>query len=479
MKATRNTWNAYLLFVGWSLLVTPCSVTADIQSSVQRLLPATVAVQWTRKADEAAAETDEDSIAYVFDVNELTLDADDLDSVHLASGTVVSSDGLIVTAHLPNEDGALEVVWLDGKRAKANIVVRDRRTDLQLVRADLSGIEHVELRQDSVKLAQPVVTVTAIDMRDRAAGTGIVTALNRPLGDKAADVLQTDISIGAMSAGAPLGDTEGRVAGIVIAKKSDSANEDGPAFVVPARYVRALLDAYKPDAKDVVVLQRGWLGVQLNEDDEVVEHPYIEHVFNKSPAEAGKLKEGDVILKVRGERPAIASDVVRILGYSQPNEEIQVVVKRDGAEKTLQVMLGEFPEENDLVFNGSNHLELVQPSLLLVKGKDGTFQAMDRQQALHFWLNATEAVEDDDSTTPRWSIAPQQDGSSGTTDLLLSDYYDLIVANTEKSNDATIKVQRSDVEKQLSEVSKQVKALAEQVNGLAKALEKLNAKLDD
>lgn len=456
-----------LVFGLMTLLVgTTLPAFGDVQSSVRRLLPATVAVQWTghdQTEDEAAYED------VVDDVLKLSLDEGDSGEVSLTSGMVVAENGLIITAHLSPEPGDIEVVWMDGRRLPATIVVHDRRTDLQLLRVDANGLAKVDLRQDAVELAQQVVTVTCTDLRERAAGTGIVTTLNLPLGDKAADVLRTDIHTGPMSAGAPLGDMEGRVAGIIVAKQSESTREDGPALVVPASYAQAILSAYNPASEDVVVLQRGWLGIQLNDDDEEVEHPYIAAVFEQSPAKVGKLQQGDNILKLWNEKPDTASDVVRILGHSHPGENVDVIVDRGGDEIKLTVELGEYPEpvSSNLDFN----LSLVHPHRLLVVGKDGKVQHVEGEDVLGYYLGVPNfdveiKAADPDAKSPEGNIR-------NLNELV----FEIAPSDLFVGDGATIQVKRSDIEEQLSEVSEQVRALAEQVKGLAETLEKLNAKL--
>ena len=445
----------------------------DVQSSVRRLLPATVAVQWT-------GHTSTDLI--LSDVLELTVDAgggvvaaakDAAGEVSLSSGTVVAEDGLIVTAHLSREPGDIQVIWQDGRRESARIVVDDRRTDLQLLRVDADDLVKAELRQDAVELAQQVVTVTCTDVRERAAGTGIVTALNQSLGGKAADVLRTDIPTGPMSAGAPLGDMEGRVAGIIIAKRSETTREDGPALVVPSAYAQALLSAYNPASEEVVVLQRGWLGIQLNDDDEEVDHPFIVSVFEKSPAKVGKLQEGDKILKVRDEKPKLASDVVRILGYSQPGEDVDVLVVRDGAAHKLTVTLGDYPESE-----GSDYYDLTNgiAHRLLMVDQNGKLIPYNSDNGLDLIVGGPQR---------EFELKERADGSNAPTPETLRLYSWIhpksgaAIEKLELSDDATIRVFRSDVEEQLTDVSAQVKSLAEQVSELAKALEKLNAKLKE
>jgi hypothetical protein len=64
-----------------------------------------------------------------------------------------------------------------------------------------------------------------------------------------------------------------------------------------------------------------------------------------SPAEKGGLKAGDVIVKFGGKPVATIYDYTESLGHYKPDDKVEVVVRRDGQDVTLQVTLGKRPGE--------------------------------------------------------------------------------------------------------------------------------------
>ncbi len=62
-----------------------------------------------------------------------------------------------------------------------------------------------------------------------------------------------------------------------------------------------------------------------------------------SPAEKGGIKGGDVIVGYAGKPIATIYDYTDSLGRSKPGDKVEIVVKRDGKDVTLEVTLGSRP----------------------------------------------------------------------------------------------------------------------------------------
>jgi hypothetical protein len=69
----------------------------------------------------------------------------------------------------------------------------------------------------------------------------------------------------------------------------------------------------------------------------------IQGVSEGSPAEKAGLKGGDVIIRLGNKKIGTIYDYMEALGAHKPDEEVDVVVKRDGKEVTLRVKLGTRP----------------------------------------------------------------------------------------------------------------------------------------
>jgi hypothetical protein len=70
----------------------------------------------------------------------------------------------------------------------------------------------------------------------------------------------------------------------------------------------------------------------------------LEGVREDSPAEKGGLRGGDIIVGFGGKPVATIYDYTESLGRYKPGDTVEVVVRRDGKEVTLKVVLGRRPE---------------------------------------------------------------------------------------------------------------------------------------
>ncbi len=79
-----------------------------------------------------------------------------------------------------------------------------------------------------------------------------------------------------------------------------------------------------------------------NEDTKGVQ---LSDVRKDSPAEKAGLKGGDIIVKFGGKPVMTIYDYTESLGRYKPDDQVEVVVQRNGKEVTLQVTLGQRPSE--------------------------------------------------------------------------------------------------------------------------------------
>jgi peroxiredoxin len=93
---------------------------------------------------------------------------------------------------------------------------------------------------------------------------------------------------------------------------------------------------------------RAWLGVELD-DRGHGKGVRIEHVIRTSPAQAAGLRDGDVIVEIRGERVGCASDVVRIVSKRSAGERIDVAFLRGTTPFALAVVLVPMPPSDQML----------------------------------------------------------------------------------------------------------------------------------
>lgn len=110
---------------------------------------------------------------------------------------------------------------------------------------------------------------------------------------------------------------------------------------------------------------RGFLGVTLDDiEGQMAEFYEVEDgkgalvtgIIEESGAESAGLKAGDVIVKIGDEDISSASDVHEALAGTEAEQELKIQVVRKGKNKSMDVKLGEMPE-NAM----SRHMEIIGP----------------------------------------------------------------------------------------------------------------------
>jgi S1-C subfamily serine protease len=84
-------------------------------------------------------------------------------------------------------------------------------------------------------------------------------------------------------------------------------------------------------------MPRVWLGVLMNPEDGGVQ---IERVHPAGPAAKADVRPGDMLLKIDGRKINTPEDVRDVLHAKKPGDALDLVVRREGQEKSLKVTLG-------------------------------------------------------------------------------------------------------------------------------------------
>jgi len=270
------------------------------------------------------------------------------------SGFVVDGRGYIVTNNHVISEAAnnpsqfkTTVVFNDGKEVPANLVGRDPRTDLAVLKVDnVSNLSVAKLGDsDKVRVGDEVLAAGApLGLRSTVTH-GIVSALHRPIPlsgegsdtDTVIDAIQTDASINHGNSGGPLIDMDSQVIGINTAGKSLSDSASGLGFAIPIDEAKAVAQTLIKDGKIV----HPTLGLSARSvSNAIAKGAQVANVKAGGPAEKGGIKENDVVVKVGNRGVADADEfvvAVRQLAVGQP---APVEVVRDGRHVTLTVTPG-------------------------------------------------------------------------------------------------------------------------------------------
>jgi len=230
----------------------------------------------------------------------------------LGSGVIVDATGLVVTNHHVIENMTeVKVAFADRREFEAEIVLRDPRTDLAILKmkgaANVQAIEFGD--SEALQVGDLVLAIGNPFGVGQTVTQGIVSALARTqVGVSDYQFfIQTDAAINPGNSGGALVDAAGRLVGLNTAIFSQSGGSHGIGFAIPASMVKAVVDSARGGARTV---RRPWLGASLQAvSNEIAESMGLERptgvlvaaIFDKGPADEAGIKRGDVILTVDGQ----------------------------------------------------------------------------------------------------------------------------------------------------------------------------------
>jgi serine protease Do len=266
----------------------------------------------------------------------------------LGSGFIISPDGYIVTNnHVIESADEISVELFGGGELEAELVGRDPRTDIALLKVeseegDLPFVEFGD--SDAAKVGDWVLAIGNPLGQGFSVSAGIVSARNRMLQGSYDDFIQTDAAINRGNSGGPLFDMQGRVIGVNTAILSPTGGSIGIGFAMSS----AVVERVVAQLRDFGETRRGWLGVRIqNVDDDVAEAIGLGDARGalvtdvpEGPALEGGIESGDVIVSFAGEPIEDTRELVRIVAEAEIGRTVEVVVFRDGAERTLEVEVG-------------------------------------------------------------------------------------------------------------------------------------------
>ncbi|MDJ1157272.1 DegQ family serine endoprotease [Chelatococcus sp. SYSU_G07232] len=230
----------------------------------------------------------------------------------LGSGVIVDPSGLVVTNnHVIENMTEVKVALADRREFEAEIVLRDPRTDLAVLRLKNKGPFPALLLGDSdaLEVGDFVIAIGNPFGVGQTVTQGIVSALARTqvgITDYQS-FIQTDAAINPGNSGGALVDMHGRVVGINTAIFSRSGGSHGIGFAIPASMVRVVVDSARNGGRSV---RRPWFGARLQVvSNDIAESIGLDRpagalvaaIDDRSPAAQGGLLRGDVIVAVDGQ----------------------------------------------------------------------------------------------------------------------------------------------------------------------------------
>lgn len=271
----------------------------------------------------------------------------------LGSGFVIDPSGIVVTNnHVIAEADEIIVNFADGTKLRAELLGRDEKVDLAVLRvkpkAPLKAVNFGD--SDKTRVGEWVIAIGNPFGLGGSVTVGVVSARNRNIDSSLYDdFIQTDAAINRGNSGGPLFNLQGEVIGINTAIFSQTGNSIGIGFAIPANTVLPLIKQLRETGE----IQRGWIGVSIQAVDEQIAESLglpaargalIAAVSDNGPAQKGGMLAGDVVIRFNGQEVREVRNLPRIVAGAEIGKTVDVVVIRKGKEQTLKIQVAKLAE---------------------------------------------------------------------------------------------------------------------------------------
>lgn len=254
------------------------------------------------------------------------------------SGCFIHPDGYVLTvAHALKKGGNIRIYPHGAKARSGRVIGQDPVRDLALLKIDGDGpYKPMKLgRSDDLMVGEKVFALGNPFGFGMTLGRGIITGLGRNTKTDFTHlkgVIQTDAGINPGVSGGPLVNIFGELIGVGVSRKGEG---DGLGFAMPVDTVRAVL----PEMIDAEGKGGFVLGMTVDANDTAI----VRKVAPDSPAEAGGVREGDVVTALGDKRIRSGVDFHLALLGKSAGEKLLLKLRRGRKNVKATVTLAATP----------------------------------------------------------------------------------------------------------------------------------------
>lgn len=293
-------------------------------------------------------------------------------SSSLGSGFVIDASGIIITNnHVIADANDITVIFTDGQKLKAEILGKDPKVDVAVLRVKpIKPLKAVKFGDsEKMRVGDWVMAVGNPFGLGGTVTAGIVSARNRNIDSGPYDnYIQTDAAINKGNSGGPLFNMDGDVIGVNTAILSPSGGSVGIGFATPAATIIPVIDQLRQFGET----RRGWLGVKIQRVDDAIAESLnlgkargalVAGVDDRGPSKAAGIKVGDVIVKFEGKDIKDSTDLPKMVAATPVGKDVTVTVQRNSKEQDIKVKLGRLEDGEKQASSPNNGPAKTQSSL--------------------------------------------------------------------------------------------------------------------
>ncbi|KUI98620.1 outer membrane-stress sensor serine endopeptidase DegS [Vibrio sp. MEBiC08052] len=279
-------------------------------------------------------------------------DRSKLSTQGLGSGVIVSEKGYIITNyHVIAQADQVIVALQDGRVAAAQLVGKDRRSDIAVLRIEDSNLPVIPQNPNySPQVGDVVLAIGNPYNLGQTTTFGIISATGRSSisVDGRQAFIQTDAAINEGNSGGALVNTQGELVGINTASFQQATDLEtyGISFAIPYKLANKIMEKIIADGRVI----RGYIGIDGQDISSVASRLLgNEHIGGiivlgvdpNGPAASAGFKPQDIIIKIDGKKINGRQSVMDLVTDLRPGTTIHVDVIRKGKEITIPVTVAE------------------------------------------------------------------------------------------------------------------------------------------
>jgi len=279
------------------------------------------------------------------------------------SGLIIRADGYIITnEHVVRNADDIWVTLPTGEDMKATLVGAALGFDLALLRVDAEDLPYAKLGDsDRLMVGEWVIAIGSpfghlLEDPHPTVTVGVVSAFHRDVKGEVSgeqilkDLIQTDAAINPGNSGGPLVNSAGEVIGINAAIFSHSGGSEGIGFAIPANRASWVVEEILKYGR-VRPVYMGLTGrdvtpaVAAAMDLDTARGVLVEVIYDDGPADKAGIRPGDLMISINGIEVRDIDHVNNVVFPARVNDELEIVIERQGERKTVKLVLEERPED--------------------------------------------------------------------------------------------------------------------------------------